>query len=141
MYNETQGGNITSPLFPRNYPNGVQCVWILEAPLNHTVKLELEEFHLEKDKKCFYDYMEFFDGDTANHQIGDRLCGRQGPRTIESSGQKLRIVFNADKSENFSGFRAVWQTPKISKIIFTFTLLFPASMQFIKHTTDVYQLY
>ncbi|KAJ7371750.1 hypothetical protein OS493_023088 [Desmophyllum pertusum] len=92
---------------------------------------ELEEFHLEKDKKCFYDYMEFFDGDTANHQIGDRLCGRQGPRTIESSGQKLRIVFNADKSENFSGFRAVWQTPKIKKKVIEYVEQYVTSLVMI----------
>lgn len=52
-YNVTEGGNISSPLFPNNYPDGVKCVWILEAPVNHTVKLDLEVFHLEKDKKCF----------------------------------------------------------------------------------------
>ncbi|XP_078371203.1 uncharacterized protein LOC144654853 isoform X2 [Oculina patagonica] len=115
-FNETQGGNISSPLFPNNYPNGVKCVWVLEAPVNHTVKLDLEEFHLEKDKKCFYDYMEFFDGDTEEHlQIGNRFCGRNFPQTVESTGQKLLVVFNADKSENYKGFRAVWETRKIKK--------------------------
>lgn len=117
-FNKTEGGNITSPLFPSNYPNGVKCVWVLEAPVNQTVKLDLEEFHLEKDKKCFYDYMEFFDGDTEEHlQIGNRFCGRNYPQTVESTGQKLLVVFNSDKSENYKGFRAVWETKKISKII------------------------
>lgn len=120
-YNETEGGNITSPLYPDKYPNGVKCVWVLQAPVNHTVKLDLKEFHLEKDKKCFYDYMEFFDGDTEDHRlIRERMCGPHDPPIeppIESTGQKLMVVFHSDKSKNDKGFRAVWKTKKMSKKI------------------------
>lgn len=117
VHHEKVGGNITSPLFPGNYPAGVRCKWVLEAPVNHTVKLFLEEFHLEQDKKCFYDFMEFFDGNTTEeeHRIGNRMCGNHGPRTFQSTGQKLSIVFNSDKSVTFKGFRAEWQTKEISK--------------------------
>ena len=113
---ENEVGNISSPLFPNKYPDGVKCVWYLHAPVNHTVKLDLEEFHLEKDKKCFYDYMEFFDGDTEEHYlIRERMCGKQYNQTIESTGQKLMVVFHSDKSKNYKGFRAVWGTKKMSK--------------------------
>ena len=118
--NETGGGNISSPLYPNNYPDGVKCVWVLVAPVNHTVKLDLEVFHLEKDKKCFYDYMEFFDGDTEEHHlIRERMCGRNVslPQPIESTGQKLMVVFHSDKSVNDKGFEAVWETKKMSKKI------------------------
>lgn len=117
VYHETVGGNITSPLFPGSYPTGIRCLWILEAPVNHTVKLSLEEFQLEKDKKCFYDYMEFFDGNTTDekHLLGDRMCGSRSPLIFESSGQMLSIVFNSDKSVTFRGFRAEWKTEKIKE--------------------------
>ena len=119
MFHKTSGGNITSPLFPNNYPEGVRCVWVLTAPVNHTVKLFLKEFSLEKDKKCFYDYMEFYDGNATDEQrmITHRMCGTQGPRTFESSGQMLSVVFNSDKSETFKGFRAEWHTEQRSKTI------------------------
>ena len=119
-FNETEPGRtIRSPLYPDNYPDGVKCVWVLQAPINHTVKLDLEEFHLERDKKCFYDYMEFFDGDTEEHHlIRERMCGGpRGPQTIESTGQKLMVVFHSDKSKNKKGFQAVWETKKMSKKI------------------------
>ena len=76
-------------------------------------------FHLEKDKKCFYDYMEFFDGDTEEHHlIEERMCGNVSlPQTIESTGQKLMVVFHSDKSVNDKGFEAVWETKKMSKKI------------------------
>ena len=118
--NKTKPGrNISSPLYPKNYPDGVKCVWVLQAPINHTVKLDLEDFHLELDKKCFYDYMEFFDGDTEEHHlIRERMCGGpRGPQTIESTGQKLMVVFHSDKSDNYQGFRAVFETKKMSKKI------------------------
>ena len=84
------------------------------------MKLVLDEFQLEKDKKCFYDYMEFFEGNNTDkeHIIGNRMCGSDNPRTIESKGQKLSIVFNSDKSKTFKGFHAQWQTKEISKNIF-----------------------
>ena len=130
-YNETAGGNITSPLFPNKYPTGVSCTWVLEAPVNHTVKLRIEEFQLEKDKKCFYDYMEFFDGvnATEDHQLNKRRCGKQDSFTIESTGQKLLVKFTSDKSETYKGFRAVWETKEISKTIF-FNLNFITCCEF-----------
>jgi len=79
---------------------------------------------LEKDKKCFYDYMEFFDGDTEDHHlIRERMCGIHDNKSIgtikpiESTGQKLMVVFISDKSENDTGFRAVWKAKIISKKI------------------------
>lgn len=117
-FNETEVGNITSPLFPFKYPTRVNCVWFLSAPVNHTVKLTLEEFQLEKDKKCFYDYMEFYNGENITDEdslIENRRCGNHSPFTIESSGQNLSVVFNSDKSETFKGFRAVWSTEEKEK--------------------------
>lgn len=115
-YNFTAGGNITSPLFHKKYPTNVNCTWVLQAPVNHTVKLEMKEFHLEKDKKCFYDFMKFFDGRnlTDAFQIGERLCGEpKVPFPINSTGRYLTIQFTSDKSETFRGFRAEWETKEI----------------------------
>ncbi|XP_022794014.1 uncharacterized protein LOC111332821 [Stylophora pistillata] len=112
----TSGGNITTPSFPDNYPNNVICTWVLQAPVNHTVKLLIEEFYLEKDKKCFYDFMEFFDGGNAieDLQMNKRFCGKQRPFIdYESTGRNLTIQFTSDKDKTYKGFLAVWETKKI----------------------------
>lgn len=104
-------------MFPSQYPTEVKCVWVLEAPENHTVKLSLEEFKLEKDKKCLYDYFEVFEGNTTEeeYRIGNRLCGSHGHREpFESKSRKMSIVFKSDRSVTFQGFRAEWKTQKIS---------------------------
>lgn len=97
-------------------------MWVLEAPENHTVKLSLEEFELEEDKKCLYDYFEVFEGNTTDeeHRLGNRLCGNRSldRREFESKGRKMSILFNSDRSVTSNGFRAEWKTQKISKSIF-----------------------
>ena len=94
----------------------MNCTWVLQAPVNHTVELHMKEFHLEKDKKCLYDFMKFFDGRnlTDDFLIDEkRWCGKQGPFTINSTGRYLTIQFTSDKSETFGGFRAEWETKEI----------------------------
>ena len=88
------------------------CTWVLQAPVNHTVKLLIEEFYLEKDKKCFYDFMEFFDGGNAieDLQMNKRFCGKQRPFIdYESTGRNLTIQFTSDKDKTYKGFLAVWE--------------------------------
>lgn len=93
----------------------MNCTWVLQAPVNHTVKLDIKEFHLEKDKKCLYDFVVFFDGRnlTDGFQKGKRLCGKNVSSTIESTGRYLTIQFTSDKSETYRGFRAEWETKEI----------------------------
>ena len=98
------------------------CVWFLLAPVNHTVKFFLKEFALEEDKKCFYDYVEFYDGDNVtseDHLIGRRMCGNHSQTTINSTGQTLTIVFKSDKSVTNKGFSGVWHSEEIGKILLT----------------------
>jgi len=118
VFNETKGGNISSPLFPKNYTTNVTCVWFLLAPVNHTVKFFLKEFALEEDKKCFYDYVEFYDGDNVtseDHLIGRRMCGNHNQTTINSTGQTLSIVFKSDKSVTNKGFSGVWHSEEMEE--------------------------
>lgn len=118
--NPKEEGNITTPRYPSKYPTNVTCVWVLEAPENHTVKLSLEEFELEEDKKCLYDYFEVFEGNTTDeeHRLGNRLCGSHIRQVFQSKGRKMSILFNSDRSVTSNGFRAEWKTQEISELIF-----------------------
>lgn len=109
LYNS--GGSISSPYWPTNkYPNNVHALWILEAPVNYTVELKISEFELEKDKKCFYDYVQIFDGNsTKANVLLPRTCGTGGVnRTIKSTGTTMAVLFRSDSSENYKGFTATW---------------------------------
>ncbi|KAJ1529431.1 hypothetical protein ONE63_006210 [Megalurothrips usitatus] len=48
---------LTSPGFPRAYPNDAQCDTDIVAPPGHRLVLDFEEFVLEKEPYCSYDYL------------------------------------------------------------------------------------
>ena len=110
------GGNITSPRYPNNYPNEVSCKWVLKAPINNTVLLALESFELEKDKKCLYDHVQIYDGDTTDATpLSGNLCGQQLKKKFRSSSRTMLVVFKSDESETRKGFKASWTAELYSK--------------------------
>ena len=40
-------GEITSPNFPREYPNNKQCIWQIVAPPQHKITIQFDKFELE----------------------------------------------------------------------------------------------
>lgn len=107
------GGPISSPYWnSRNYPFDTECTWILKAPFNHSVVLTIDQFNFETDKKCFYDYVQVFDGNgTDAAQLMPRTCGTKGfNKTLTSSDTIMKIRFRSDKTVNDKGFTASWKT-------------------------------
>jgi len=55
----TEPANITSPGYPNEYPNNVDsCITTILANEGQHVMLEFEEFDIEEDSRCRYDYLE-----------------------------------------------------------------------------------
>ncbi|KAK3697105.1 hypothetical protein QZH41_016914 [Actinostola sp. cb2023] len=107
---DTAGAIISSPYWPSKYPCNVDSLWVLVAPSNHTVELRIEQFQLETDKKCFYDYVEIFDGNsTKSPVLMTRTCGSKGVnRTIQSTDTTMTVHFKSDRTVIFKGFKATW---------------------------------
>lgn len=40
-------GYITSPNYPSNYPQNIDCVWIIMVPNGEAVQLDFEDFYIE----------------------------------------------------------------------------------------------
>ena len=59
-YNATaESGIITSPDYPNYYPNNVtSCVTTIYANESQLIQLNFEEFSLESESNCSYDYLE-----------------------------------------------------------------------------------
>ena len=43
---------ISSPNFPQNYPNNVNCSWIINTNEPSRIILVFTDFDIEKDKEC-----------------------------------------------------------------------------------------
>ncbi|KAJ8389047.1 hypothetical protein AAFF_G00124440 [Aldrovandia affinis] len=99
-------GYITSPNYPNNYPQNIDCIWVITVPNGESVQLDFEdEFYVEPTTSCQYDYVELRDGASSEDDVIAKLCGTQRPSTQHSSGPVLRLRFRTDGSVTHKGFK------------------------------------
>ena len=56
------GGEITSPNYPAEYPNHLGCSWVIKVSSESRIKIYFEDFQLEEAAACF-DQLAVKDGD------------------------------------------------------------------------------
>ncbi|XP_075759662.1 complement C1s subcomponent-like [Pelodiscus sinensis] len=118
-------GEITSPCYPKPYPNNNISTWDITVPKGFVVKLNFGLFDLEPSESCLYDFVKI----TADKKDLGRYCGRQasatgnhpGAREFVSKGNRMRLMFHSDFSneENgtvipYKGFLAYYQAVVVS---------------------------
>ena len=111
--NETSGV-ITSPFYPRRYPNNQDCTWQITANKGNRVKLEIEDtldiFQCGFER-CGCDYLEVQNGYSSDGGLSGRTCGR--PKrilTFYSILETLTVRFFSDNSNEMQsvGFKATY---------------------------------
>ncbi|CAL8260356.1 unnamed protein product [Gadus morhua 'NCC'] len=97
-------GDINSPFFPAFYPPKTTCVWNIQVPKGHFIKLQFNDFSLadpaEGKAGCTKDYVEVND---------QRLCGKKGSSVITVESTKMTVRFQSDDSNVDSGFAAQYE--------------------------------
>ncbi|CAG5895667.1 unnamed protein product [Menidia menidia] len=100
-------GYITSPNYPQNYPQNIDCIWVITVPNGEAVQIDFEdEFNIEQTASCAYDYLELRDGSTSNSDVIARLCGSTRPSTQHSTQSAMFLRFRTDHSVTHKGFKA-----------------------------------
>jgi hypothetical protein len=51
----------TSPGFPRFYPDNINCLTFIAAPVGYRILIDFEEMVLEYEPRCSYDFLEIFE--------------------------------------------------------------------------------
>ncbi|KAJ8276925.1 hypothetical protein GJAV_G00069430 [Gymnothorax javanicus] len=103
-----EGGVISSPGFPSNYPSLSRCAWLLEAPEGHTITLTFTFFQVEAHSQCSWDSVTIMNGGSPGSPLIGQYCGSNSPGTIQSGSNKLAVVFLADHIVSGGGFLATW---------------------------------
>lgn len=113
-------GEVTSPLYPKPYPNNFETTTVISVPPGHRVKLVFWQFDVEPSEGCFYDYVKI----SADKKNLGRFCGQldsprgnpPGKKEFVSQGNKMLLTFHTDFSneENgtimfYKGFLAYYQ--------------------------------
>ncbi|XP_014649262.1 PREDICTED: CUB domain-containing protein 2 [Ceratotherium simum simum] len=99
-------GVLTSPEYPNNYPNNVECRWVIRAAGHATVKLVFVDFQVEGNEECTYDYVAVL-GEPGPAR-GHHYCGSARPPTLVSLGHELQVVFKSDFNIGGRGFKAYY---------------------------------
>ncbi|XP_069824508.1 embryonic protein UVS.2-like [Dendropsophus ebraccatus] len=96
-------GNFSTPHFPSQYPNSVNCVWVLSAPAGNKITLHVSPFSLEPSPGCSYDYFLLRDGRRQT-----KKCGHLPKLDFVSSSHYLVVHFHSDSSVQAHGFFATY---------------------------------
>ncbi|XP_035298709.1 cubilin isoform X2 [Cricetulus griseus] len=100
-------GYVTSPNYPANYPQNVECIWILEAPSGKSIQLQFEDqFNIEETPNCSSSYLELRDGADSNAHVLSKLCGHSLPSSWVSSRELMYLKFHTESGSSYMGFKA-----------------------------------
>ncbi|XP_078405740.1 ovochymase-2 [Cetorhinus maximus] len=98
-------GVIQSMQFPQQYSSNAQCQWLIQAPENHMIKLEFEDFEVELSNNCSNDLVKVHDTWTESNQ-SVKLCGLSPPPPVFCNSTAMMVQFNSDGIQELKGFRA-----------------------------------
>ena len=112
---------ISSPYYPSDYSNNLDCVYNITAPESMTIALEIHDFAIQSESTitptfsptsqtfndCPYDFLSVFDApENDESQLIGVYCGgiNDIPMFIRSTGRHLYIRFKSDTSVADRGF-------------------------------------
>uniref|UniRef100_A0A8D3E4V9 CUB and Sushi multiple domains 1 n=1 Tax=Scophthalmus maximus TaxID=52904 RepID=A0A8D3E4V9_SCOMX len=107
-------GSITSPGYPAEYDNNLDCTWSILAEPGDTIALVFSDFLLE-DK---YDFLEI----SGTEAPSIWLTGMTLPSPVISSKNWLRLHFTSDSNHRRKGFSAQYQGMAHKPFFFFYTL-------------------
>ncbi|XP_025101604.1 deleted in malignant brain tumors 1 protein-like [Pomacea canaliculata] len=99
--NPRQVGFLTSPNYPSQYGNNINCRRVIAAPAGYVIKVTILNLSLELN----YDYVDLLDGISDSCSRLGRFYSMPSVRVYFSSGRYMSIRFFTDGSVTNSGFR------------------------------------
>ena len=102
---------ITSPNYPLNYDNNLDCAWLIEVDNSipsfqvFVVKVTFNDFWLGYGSgPCVKDVLMFYDGMSSGSTLVGSFCGTTPPEVIYSTGKYLYVKFYTDSVITYKGF-------------------------------------
>ena len=104
---------ITSPFYPRNYPNNQRCSWQITASKGNRVVLVIEDMYIHQcGASCTCDYLEIQNGLPSDGGSSARRCGYYNNSlhlAYYSLHESLKMLFVSDGySRRYRGFKATY---------------------------------
>lgn len=105
-------GRFASPLFPNNYPNNMECVYIIQVADDKKIELRFDSLKISSadNKECNSDFVKVMDGDCVSRLGESKFCGDEIPSKFESTTNRLCVKFYSDDSQNDKGFSVSYKS-------------------------------
>ena len=104
-------GYFFTPNWPNAYPDGVECIWVIEAELGSKVELTITEYQMEGHSDCQYDYLKIYGGPDETSPLLTKLCDSHTVNSVLTSlGNKMLVKFGSDSSRSSKGFNAKYKS-------------------------------
>ena len=105
-YNKT----ITSPNYPSNYENNLDCTWLITVDNSlrfggYIVKVTFSDFQLSSSRLLCFDVLKFYDGMNVVSRLLGSYCGSTHPEVIYSTGENLYVKFRTGFLTTYKGFK------------------------------------
>ncbi|GBN68391.1 Cubilin [Araneus ventricosus] len=102
---------VNSHNYPENYPDGIDCTYILHAPYYQHVELNITDLEMEDwAPVCQFDRLQVFymtDPNRDDWHLNSTLCGRLDNFTVASPTNLMKLNFKTDGDQNYRGFHAI----------------------------------
>lgn len=97
-----QGQILTSPGYPKNYPGGLECLYIIEAQAGKIISLEIQDVDINHER----DYLLIRDGSSPMNKPIAKLTGaaKDNVKVVISTGNKLYVYFKSSLGDSKKGF-------------------------------------
>lgn len=97
-----QGQILTSPGYPKNYPGGLECLYIIEAQAGKIISLEIQDIDVNHER----DYLLIRDGSSPMSKPIAKLTGnvKDNVKVVISTGNKLYVYFKSSLGDSKKGF-------------------------------------
>lgn len=67
---DAETGEIASPLYPKSYPNNVECVWRIVATTGNRMSIVFQMLDIPPSESCNGDYLEVRENDGSGKVLG-----------------------------------------------------------------------
>lgn len=83
----------------------MECMWDITQDDGYHIGLEFERFQLEESEHCKNDYLEFLQYVNDEWESLGKYCGRSNPKYVNSTTNKVRVIFRTNDKVSGIGFR------------------------------------
>ncbi|XP_075423381.1 embryonic protein UVS.2-like isoform X1 [Ascaphus truei] len=104
-------GIVTSPGYPKKYPNTMDCIFLILAPVGYKIIMTFTNFKMEFASNCSQsnDHLVVYDGSRITApKLGTFCSNKQIPPPVTSTENSMLLNFHSDVSGSHEGFRATY---------------------------------